>query len=104
LNQGQHGAARDRLALAGCLDAFRRTVKLAILLVVVTVHRRVEHVVLVVRRERDLVGARGAGDDGQGERGDESQYEGCSMAHRASCSWMIEPCEFYCLTSGERRS
>src|SRR5262249_58945474 len=65
------------------LDGLRGAVQLAILLVVVPVDGRVEHVVLVARRERDLLGAGGAGDDGQGdERRDQGRDNGCSMAHR----------------------
>src|SRR5262245_21493793 len=67
LDQGQDRAAGNRLALARRLDGLRGAVQFAILLLVVTVDGRVEHVVLVARRERDLLAAGGAGDDGQGD-------------------------------------
>src|SRR5256885_1655957 len=56
LHEREDRPARDRLALAGRLHALRRAVELAVLLVVIAVDGGVEPVVLVVRREPDLLG------------------------------------------------
>src|SRR5881409_2604464 len=69
LDQRQDRAARDRLALSRRLDGLRGAVELAILLVVVSVDRRVEDMVLVSRREGDLLRAGRAGNRGEARSG-----------------------------------
>src|SRR4029077_19655791 len=90
LDQGQHRAARNRLPLTGRLDGVRGAVELAILLVVVAVDRGVEHVILVVRRERDLLGAGAARNHGQGDdRCDHGQDDGYFALHRISSRGVV---------------
>jgi hypothetical protein len=65
LAHGDHGAARQRLALLGGLERRGAGVELAELLVVGAVDRGEQHVRLVVLWKGDLVaaGAHGSGDD-----------------------------------------
>src|SRR5437667_527324 len=89
LDERQDGAARHRLAFPHRLDGFGGAVELAVLLVVVAVDRRVEDVVLVVRREGDLLGPGAAGqrrqDDGEREHQDDER----AISH--STSWVVGP-------------
>jgi hypothetical protein len=71
LAHGDHGPARQRLALFGGLERRRASVELAELLVVGAVDRGEQHGRLVVLRKGDLIAA---GADGNGDRGE--RYRG----------------------------
>jgi hypothetical protein len=54
LDQGQHGAARDRLPLAHRIDRFLARIELAVLLDVVTIEHRIQGALFEAFRKRDL--------------------------------------------------
>ena len=91
LDQREDRAARDRLALANRLDGIGGAVQLAVLLVVVAVDRGVEHVILVARRKRDLVGPGAAGDrgHGKGERNQDERDRPASSHSASSARWSL---------------
>ena len=79
LQHGNHGAARQRLALLGGVERRRAGIELAELLVIGAIDRGEEHARGVVLREGDLVAAGTHGNDdgqrrdraGDGRNGDE---------------------------------
>src|SRR5262249_9298882 len=90
LHQCEYRAAWDGLALANRLHGLGGAVQLAVLLVVVTIDRRIEHVILVVRRKRDLLGTGASGHRGQGQ-GERNQHERDRPAscHSASSEMVV---------------
>ena len=75
LDQGQDGAARERLALLGRLDGGGARIELAVLLDVVPVGDGVEDPILVLGREGDLLRTGAAARDHRGQRGQDQGHD-----------------------------
>src|SRR5499427_4377343 len=97
LQHGDHGAARQRLALLGGVERRRAGVELAELLVVGAIDRGEEHARGVVLRKGDLVAAGARGTDG-GERrdraGDGRNGDGGADCHGVSPLALAAPAPY----------